>query len=82
MGAFTFEPDEEELGSWTVNYKPPWGGRYTGKLFVTDRRLLYDAKFDTSAMGIATSSPACSRRATWRSRGIASRNRSSTAAPR
>ena len=54
MGAFTYEPGEQELGSWTVNYKPPWGGRYTGKLFVTDRRLLYDAKFDTSAMGIAT----------------------------
>ena len=53
MGAFTYEPGEQELGSWTVNYKPPWGGRYTGKLFVTDRRLLYDAKFDTSITGVA-----------------------------
>ena len=40
MGTFEYEPGEQELGSWTVNYKPPWGGRYTGKLFVTDRRLL------------------------------------------
>ncbi len=53
MGAFTYEPGEEELGSWTVNYRPPWGGRYTGKLFVTNQRLLYDAKFDTSLSGVA-----------------------------
>jgi hypothetical protein len=43
---------EQEIGSWTVNYRPPWGGRYTGKLSVTDRRLLYDAKFDTSVSGV------------------------------
>ncbi len=52
MGAFEYEPGEQELGSWTVNYKPPWGGRYTGKLFVTNRRLLYDAGFDTSMTGV------------------------------
>ena len=52
MGGFEYEPGEQELGSWTVNYRPPWGGRYTGKLFVTDRRLLYDAKFDTSVRGV------------------------------
>ena len=52
MGAFEYEPGETEIGSWTVNYKPPWGGRYTGKLFVTNQRLLYDAKFDSSFTGM------------------------------
>jgi hypothetical protein len=51
MDAFALDPGETERGSWTVNYKPPWGGRYTGKLLVTDRRLLYDARFDTSVAG-------------------------------
>jgi hypothetical protein len=45
------EPGEQELGDWTLNYLPPSGGRYTGKLTVTDRRLLFDAKFDTSLTG-------------------------------
>jgi hypothetical protein len=52
MGAFDYQPGEQEIGSWTVNYKPPWGGRYTGKLYVTDRRLLFDARFDTSVTGV------------------------------
>jgi hypothetical protein len=52
MAKFDYEPGEQEQGSWTVNYRPPWGGRYTGKLSVTDRRLLYDATFDTSATGV------------------------------
>ena len=51
MAAFAYEPGESELGSWTVNYRPPDGGRYTGRLAVTDRRLLYDARFDTTALG-------------------------------
>jgi hypothetical protein len=52
MADFQLEAGEQEQGSWTVNYRPPWGGRYTGKLLVTDRRLLYDAKFDTSVSGV------------------------------
>lgn len=52
MAKFEYEAGEEELGSWTVNYKPPGGGRFTGKLYVTDRRLLYDAKFDSSVSGV------------------------------
>lgn len=51
MADFDLEPGEQELGDWTVNYLPPGGGRYTGKLLVTDKRLLYDAKFDTSVTG-------------------------------
>jgi hypothetical protein len=46
------EQGEQELGSWTMNYLPPGGGRYTGKLLVTDTRLLFDAKFDTSLGGV------------------------------
>ncbi len=49
---FTFMEDESILGEWTLNYLPPDGGRYTGKLVVTDRRLLFDARFDTSLSGI------------------------------
>lgn len=49
---FTFMEDEAILGEWTLNYLPPAGGRYTGKLVVTDKRLLFDAKFDTSLSGI------------------------------
>lgn len=54
MAKFEFEDGEHEIGSWTINYKPPGGGRYNGKLSVTDQRLLYDAKFDTSVTGVLT----------------------------
>ena len=48
-----FEPieGEKELGDWIINYRPPGGGRFTGDLRVTDRRLLFDAKFNTSILG-------------------------------
>lgn len=51
MSNFELESGERELGDWTINYLPPGGGRYLGKLVVTDRRLLFDAKFDTSVTG-------------------------------
>ena len=44
--------DESIIGEWTLNYIPPGGGRYTGNLAVTDKRILFDAKFDTSFSGI------------------------------
>jgi hypothetical protein len=49
--SFELAEGERELGSWTINYIPPDGGRYTGSLVVTDRRLLFDARFDTSLAG-------------------------------
>ena len=49
---FTFMEDESIFGEWTLNYIPPGGGRYTGILAVTDKRVLFDAKFDTSFTGI------------------------------
>ncbi len=43
---------EKEIGNWTVLYVPPKGGKYNGKLVVTNKRLLYDAKFDYSLTGL------------------------------
>lgn len=45
-------PGERVIGSWTLLYRPPYGGKYNGKLTVTDRRLLYDARFDVSFRGL------------------------------
>lgn len=42
---------ERVLGEWTMNYLPPTGGRYTGKLTVSDRRMCFAATFDTSLRG-------------------------------
>ena len=49
---FELESGESEIGNWTVLYVPPNGGKYNGKLVVTNKRLLYDAKFDVSAKGM------------------------------
>lgn len=48
----TLQPGETELGNWTIFYLPPNGGKYNGKLTVTNQRLLYDAQFDASFKGI------------------------------
>ncbi len=50
----TLNPNESELGSWTLFYLPPNGGKYNGKLVVTNQRLLYDAKFDASFKGMVS----------------------------
>ena len=42
MAKFDLEPGEQELGHWTIHYLPPTGGKYAGKLLVTDRRVLYE----------------------------------------
>ncbi|MCA9674229.1 MAG: hypothetical protein KC464_04225 [Myxococcales bacterium] len=52
MSGFELQPGEAELGTWTLNYVPPAGGRYLGKLAVTNQRLLFDAQFDTSLTGV------------------------------
>jgi hypothetical protein len=52
MGSIPLDEGERSLGSWTILYLPPGGGRYNGSLNVTDRRLIYDAKFDVSASGV------------------------------
>ncbi|MGA2669753.1 MAG: hypothetical protein ABSF32_12700, partial [Ignavibacteria bacterium] len=52
MAKFTLDPGETEIGNWTILYVPPKGGKYNGKLVVTNKRLLYDAKFDVSFSGM------------------------------
>ncbi len=48
----TLQGDEQKIDVWTILYEPPKGGRFNGKLLVTNKRLLYDAKFDYSAKGL------------------------------
>ena len=49
---FTLLPDEQVIDTWTILYIPPGGGKYNGKLTITNKRLLYDAKYDVSAKGL------------------------------
>ena len=48
----TLQPGETKIDTWTILYVPPKGGKFNGKLTVTNQRLLYDAKFDVSAKGM------------------------------
>jgi hypothetical protein len=48
----SLQPGEAVIDTWTLFYVPPQGGKYNGKLTVTNRRLLYDAKFDASLIGV------------------------------
>lgn len=43
---------EVYLDAWSLLYLPPGGGKYNGKLIVTNQRLLYDAMFDVSFKGL------------------------------
>ena len=45
------QPNETKIDTWTILYIPPQGGKYNGKLTITNKRLLNDAKFDVSAKG-------------------------------
>ncbi len=38
----------QDLGTWTLNYLPEEGGRYTGKLNVTDERILFKSLYESS----------------------------------
>lgn len=46
------QPNETKIDTWAILYIPPNGGKYNGKLTITNKRLLYDAKFDVSAKGL------------------------------
>lgn len=39
---------ETELGTWTTNFLIPSMGRYLGDLTITDKRIIFLSKFDTS----------------------------------
>ena len=46
------QPGETKIDTWTVLYNPPKGGKFNGKLMITNQRLLYDAQFDVSVGGM------------------------------
>jgi hypothetical protein len=46
-----FQPGETAIDTWTLFYIPPGGGKYNGKLTVTNQRLLYDAKYEAGLVG-------------------------------
>ena len=48
---FTLQPGENKIDTWTILYIPPNGGKFNGKLTVTNQRLLYDAIYDASFKG-------------------------------
>ena len=48
----TLRDGESKIDTWTLLYLPPGGGKFNGKLTVTTKRLLYDAKFDVSVKGM------------------------------
>jgi hypothetical protein len=49
---FEMQPGESAIDTWTILYQPPGGGKFNGKLTVTNQRLLFDAKYDVSAKGL------------------------------
>lgn len=49
---FNLLPEEQVIDTWTLLYSPPGGGKFNGKLTVTNKRLLYDAQYDVSAKGL------------------------------
>jgi len=46
------QENETVIDTWTVIYSNEKGAKYNGKLTVTNKRLMYDAKFDVSARGL------------------------------
>ena len=46
------QPGEAPIDTWTLFYVPPEGGKYNGKLTVTNQRLLYRATDDASFAGV------------------------------
>ncbi len=45
---FPLDASEKELGTWTTNFLIPNVGRYLGDLTITDKRVIFLSKFDTS----------------------------------
>ena len=49
---FPLESTEKELGTWTTNFLIPNVGRYLGDLTITDKRIIFLSKFDTSLQSV------------------------------
>src|SRR5207247_10524300 len=45
------QPDEQEVDHWFLAYLPTGGGRFGGRLTVTNKRLLYDVGFSGRVFG-------------------------------
>ena len=61
MAEIELQPGEAMIDAWTLYYLPPEGGKYNGKLTVTDRRLIYVASDDASLGGVLAHSRARGR---------------------
>jgi hypothetical protein len=48
---FKLNEDETEIDHWTIYYRPNDKVKLSGKLTVSDQRLVYHAKFDASILG-------------------------------
>jgi len=46
MTEFQLLAGESVIDSWTLNFKSPQGGKFNGKLSITNLRVIYEAKFD------------------------------------
>jgi hypothetical protein len=56
---FDLEQGEEKVGKWTIHYLPPTGGKFAGKLLVTDRRILFEPLNSKQDLSLATAIDAC-----------------------
>jgi hypothetical protein len=56
---FDLEPGEQKVGKWTIHYLPPTGGKFAGKLLVTDRRILFEPLNAKQDLSLATAIDAC-----------------------
>ena len=61
MAKLELQPGETVIDTWTLFYLPPEGGKYNGKLTVTDRRLIYVASDDASLFGVLAHAAASGR---------------------
>ena len=48
-----YETDEHVIDEWTLNYLPSEGGRYTGKLAITNKNIYFFAQFSIEFSGNA-----------------------------
>ena len=50
----SLQPGESKIDTWTLFYIPEYGGKYNGKLTITNRRLLYEPLLDATLKGVLT----------------------------
>jgi hypothetical protein len=51
---FELEAGEQQVGKWTIHLLPPTGGKFAGRLLVTDRRILFEALDPRQDLSLAT----------------------------